>query len=97
MNHTATFIETKQGFRGDARLYRLSPPISQTDWDGESESHEYVIVSAIASAFDTMRDETYIFPADSEGNITSWGELDGSFQGEMDHEKALSNAGYTVA
>lgn len=96
MTKTATFIKAIDGFRGEARLYRMTPPLQEEDWDGEIETHEFVIVSAIMGAFDTMRDETYIFPADSEGNITSWLELDGSFQGEMDHVQALTNAGYTV-
>lgn len=40
--------------------------------------------------------ETFLFPADGKGNITSWGELDGSFRGAIDHEQALRNAGYVV-
>ncbi|MFF2631997.1 hypothetical protein ACFVR6_03850 [Microbacterium sp. NPDC058021] len=88
---TATLVRdvTKQnGARGEMRLYRLSPPLA--GW-------EFVVVSAVAAAFDTGRPETYIFPSSVNGGIAGWGELPGSFQGDMDHEAALSNAGYAVA
>lgn len=49
----------------------------------------YVVTSALDAAFDTMRPETYVFRSDSEGVITEWGELAGSFQGDMDHERAI--------
>jgi hypothetical protein len=53
-------------------------------------------VSAIPAAFDTGEPETYIFPADSEGAVLHYGELDGSYQGGMDKNKALADAGYTI-
>ena len=40
--------------------------------------------------------ETYIFPADEDGNVLDWGELEGSYRGGMDHEEALHNAGYEI-
>lgn len=58
------------------------------------EKTEHVVVSGCHAMFSGP--ETYIFPADSTGSITDWGELDGSFQGAIDHERALSDAGYTV-
>lgn len=67
---------------GDARLYQLSKPLTGND---------YVVVSGISNAWGT---ETYIFPADKSGEITSWGELEGSFRGAIDHAAALRGAGY---
>lgn len=82
---TATHIRTLSGFRGDARLYKLSEPL-----DGAS----FVIVSAVVAY---SGPETYIFPATEEGEISDYGEMDGSFRGGLDHEMALSMAGYEVA
>ena len=90
----ATFVRTlDEDFTGDARLYRLEPPITYPEW-GERETAEYVIVSAV-NAFYTGP-ETYIFAADENGNVLDWGELDGSFRGSCDHNAALSRAGYGV-
>lgn len=55
---------------------------------------EYVVVSASNVPFSGP--ETYIFAADEDGKIVRWTELDGSFRGELDHEKALRGAGYEV-
>jgi hypothetical protein len=83
---TATFVKDLTGFSGSAKLYRLDPPL-----DGE----RFVVVSAT----DVMRSgpETYIFPADAEGEVSSWGELAGSFRGGLDHAEALRGAGYEAS
>lgn len=73
------------GFRGDARVYHLSEPL-----DGA----EYVVVSAVVVPYSGP--ETYIFPADENGEIVDYGELDGSYRGGLDHELALAQAGYAV-
>lgn len=86
MPKTATLVRKLSGFNGDARLYRLSEP---------HDGHDLVIVSAVVVMFSGP--ETYIFPADESGEVTDWGEMDGSFRGELDHEQALSNAGYEVS
>lgn len=94
---TATFIKQMEGFRGDARFYKLSEPAS-VGWDAEKTT-DYVIVSAVVVAgfFDgDGGPETYIFPADGEGRITSWSEMEGSFQGGLDHTRALAGLGYIV-
>jgi hypothetical protein len=81
---------------GDARLYELDEPIAWSKWEGNEEVDyrtEFVVVSGIANSFST---ETYIFPANAYGKILSWLELDGSFRGSVDHERALENAGYEV-
>jgi hypothetical protein len=97
---TATFVRNIDGWRGDARLYKLSEPVTFSSWDDEGKIVEtqtsFVIVSAISCAFDTGRPETYIFPANEEGNPLNMEELDGSFRGDMDHKKALTDAGYTI-
>ncbi len=98
----ATESKNKQDdYSGDARLFRVDPPITYASYeevDGEYQEvkreTEYVIVSA---AYVMMSGpETYIFPSDSEGNVTSWSELEGSFQGSRDHARALEGAGYAV-
>ena len=91
----ATFIKRITSPSGATqRLYRLDPPINGNDWDGDAKGpFEYVVVSAVMATFSGP--ETYIFPADAEGNITDFGELDGSYRGGMSHEKALRDAGYT--
>lgn len=85
----ATHMKPVDGMRGDARLYRLDPPLA--DYDGDV--HEFVIVSAVVA---DSGPETYIFPADESGKITDWLEMPGSFKGALDHVAALANAGYEV-
>lgn len=90
-DRTATYLGTMDEFRGDARLYRLSPPLLR---DGKvMTTEEHVVVSAVVFA-DGL--ETYIFAADENGEITEWGELEGSFRGDLDHVRALKKAGYRV-
>ena len=72
-------------FTGEARLYRVDPPL-----DGNS----FVVVSATVAPYSGA--ETYIFPANEDGTVRSWLELDGSYRGGLDHDEALRRAGYTV-
>lgn len=84
---TATLVKSNlRDFRGSANLYRLDPPLSES---------EYVVVSA--SVVPYSGPETYIFPATEGGEIADGGELDGSYRGGLDHELALLNAGYVVS
>ncbi|GAA4762320.1 hypothetical protein [Microbacterium gilvum] len=95
----ATLVRKLRGsWSGDARLYRLEPPLPAQDWDGNETGGEYsqVIVSAVVVQY-TGKPETYIFPATADGEIASWNELPGSFQGDLDHAAALRGAGYEVA
>jgi hypothetical protein len=85
---TATEVKEKRRISGVGaawRLYALSEPL---------DGHSHVIVSANIVPYSGP--ETYIFGASTDGEIDDWCELDGSFRGGMDHEKALSNAGYEV-
>ena len=97
MAKTATFLRKLDNFKGNAQLYVLSEPVGwDYDWDTKQYAEEtnHVIVSAVVALYSGA--ETYIFPADKEGNILDWGELDGSFRGSLNHEAALRNAGYEV-
>jgi hypothetical protein len=80
--------------RGHWRHYRVSPPMKLSGWgDDGARTSEYVIVSAATTY---SGPETYIFLADEKGEITDWTECSGSFRGDLDHERALALAGYTI-
>jgi hypothetical protein len=96
---TAVLVRKLTDFRGDARLFRVDPPMPEveTDWDtgtGRVIYHEYVVVSAVVAMFSGP--ETYIFPATPDGEVVNFLELDGSYRGGLNHETALNNAGYAV-
>lgn len=86
---TATLIKHLNNFTGDARLYRLTGY-----GDDDRGTAEFVIVSAANVMFSGP--ETYIFPANDEGEVTDWREQEGSFRGGLDHTAALRGAGYEV-
>lgn len=79
-----------EGWKGLVRLYALSEPV-----EFDSLSVEYVVISAVV-AQDSNEPETYIFPADTEGNVLSWLEMPGSFKGGLNHEKAIEEAGWKL-
>lgn len=83
----ATLIKSNlPKFTGDARLYRVDPPLG---------GYTHVIVSATVVQFSGP--ETCIFGADlDEEDVVDWGELAGSFRGGLDHKYALQLAGYEV-
>ena len=88
---TATFVKRCEGMRGDARVYRLDPPMGEV---------EFVVVSAVmVETFFPAGEmpETYIFPADETGEILNFGELSGSQKGTLQHATALQSAGYEIA
>ncbi len=74
-------------------LYLLSEPVKFGRSDEEHNSH-YVLVSAVHVPGEGPG--TYIFPADKHGDIISWGELPGSYNGGLSHMKALRLAGYEL-
>ena len=65
-------------------LYELDPPL---------DGNLLVVVSKVHSR---LIHETYVFPANSYGDITDWAELQCSMRGEYSHEEVLAFAGYTV-
>lgn len=93
MGKTAYFMHRLHGgWHGEARLYRLSEPMTNAYEGEEPTSFNHVVVSTSSK----VRLETYIFPSDDEGNILNWLEQEGSFINYLDHEKALNNVGYEV-
>ena len=79
------------GFQGHAALYEIDKPVGY-DFDYEKDKNtkktKYVVVSAADPMFSGP--ETYIFPANKEGEIVDWGELNGSYKGGHDHDRALA-------
>ena len=90
----AKYVRTLDRWDGGAILYQLHPPIEWED-DGTKKHTRFVIVSATWVPF-VGGVETYIFPAGSDGEPLNMLELDGSFKGGWDQERALNNAGYDV-
>lgn len=91
---TATFVkDLSNKFTGRAFLFKISPPMKS--WSEKKfEYWRYVVVSAVVAPFSGP--ETYIFPADKEGNVDCWLELDGSQRGTMSHREVLEDLGYVV-
>lgn len=103
MTNTATFVRKLDGGWHDARLYELSEPIPvgwppfDDDEPDERPFTNFVIVSAIANAFDHGGPETLSFAADAEGNVLSWADGPGSQRGTTDHERVIRDAGWEIA
>jgi len=93
---TAKFIRDIEGWKSNAKLFKVTPKIEWDNLSGSKPKTEYVIVSAISFAFDTGQPETFIFPSDKEGNPLNMLELDGSSRGTTSHEEVLNNAGYKI-
>lgn len=75
--------DTEKGFDG-GRLWQIL-------W--ETEEGNFIVSSASVVQGEP---ETYLFPADPDGTIKDWLELDGSFKGDLDHERAIRQAGYEI-
>ena len=88
---TARFVRDV-GWQGDASLYKLSEPV-EYGWDCRGVT-SFVIVSAVNNQY---AHETYIFPATADGCALSMLEMTGSFQGDMDHARALRGLGFEVS
>lgn len=87
---TATLLRDDMGVgNSHKRYYRCNPAFPGPD------GLEFDCV-AVSAAMVMGEPETYIFGCDDRGKIILWSELDGSFKGGLDHELALSNAGYIV-
>jgi hypothetical protein len=92
---TATFVRTLRGFRGNAELFRLEPPLEGSRWPGETGTGRYAfVVASAARVFGAP--ETYMFGADEDGRILDWGELPPSQKGTLDIDAVWRDAGYAV-
>lgn len=90
MSKTATFLKkidlsVNHGYAVEQRVYVMSPPHDGAD---------FVLASAANAPY--TGPETYLFPCDADGDVTCWGELDGSYRGGLDCDEAIRNAGYKV-
>lgn len=90
---TATFVKDLGKGTGSQKLWPLSEPVT-AGYGEDNETTEYVVTSATIAM--SSGPETYIFASDAEGEITNWGEMTGSFRGELDHEHAIENAGWEI-
>ena len=92
----AHFVKKLDGWRGNAALYRVVPPMEQTAYglDGTTETtkHGHIVVSGVHHAW---AHETTGFPADSEGNTINMLDLFCT-RGTTNHRVALANAGYEL-
>lgn len=71
--------------RPGVALYALSEPVECTRW---------VVVSTATDI--GGEEETYIFPANREGEVTSWSELPGSTRGTSSHTEVLRAGGFEL-
>lgn len=68
-------------------------------WELKEDTPDGVVTSYVVTSsvfFCYTGSETLIFPSDEKGDITSFTDLEGSYRGGLDHEKALKNAGYEI-
>jgi hypothetical protein len=79
----AIFIKDFKTHFGNAKLYKMNPAY---------EGHDFVRASAANVPY--SGDEVYLFPSDEKGNISDFGELDGSYRGGLDFSKVIKDIGY---
>jgi len=96
---TATYVKELSGWKGDARLYRLSRavtyqvlPTAQNSPRHKATTKHVVVSSVMAFGFP----EVYIFPAHKDGTPINVLEMYGSRKGTLVHEVALSDAGWDI-
>lgn len=58
------------------------------------DGNKYVITSA--SDVGPSGPETYVFPSNEKGEIIDWGELPGSYRGDLVHKKCFEKIGYKI-
>lgn len=66
-------------------LFRMEPPYL---------GHEYIVASAANVPYSGA--EVYLFPADRDGEITDWVNLDGSERGTLNIDRVLHKIGYEI-
>lgn len=87
------------GAGGIGAVFEVDPPMTYlelSDDYGEDKPKltSFVWVSAVNVPFSGP--ETYIFACTKEGKVLDWLELEGSFRGALDIERALRGAGYEI-
>jgi hypothetical protein len=80
-------LKVKLGLKS---LIKLDAPFKIND-DGDTTL--YVVISTV-TVFGVV--ETFAFPANSDGMVTSYIELEGSMKGTGDHEEVISAMGITI-
>lgn len=86
----ATFVRDMPTIRTGAtqKLWKLTEPYTVRGWGDEpDQTTEYVITSAVNALFSGP--ETYVFPANKQGEVIDFCEIDGSFRGDLDHDRAI--------
>lgn len=91
---TRVIVDLPYDWEGEARLYRIDPPMSFIIGESRLSSTEYVVVSTAIT--EDEGPNTLIFPAKENGEVLDWLDLPGSFAGDLDFDKALRDAGYQV-
>lgn len=75
---TAEFVRSvREGFNGDARLFKLIEPIEYKKYNAGTKDvdvfkADHIIVSSVSNAW---AHETMAFPADENGEVLDWGAL----------------------
>lgn len=98
----AHLIAELDGYTGDARLYKVVPPLAgrpdySDDEPSEPETHDYVIVSKTVVQGLFGGAETYIFAADpTTWKVKNFSKMPGSLRGDFTHAEVLERLGYTI-
>ena len=95
----AVEIRKLKKWRGDARLYRLNPPIESTfdpwfrEGTDEADITEYIVISSVSSGW--YRSETMVFASTKSGKASD--DTHALFMSnEKNHEKVLKKMGYIL-
>jgi len=90
MEHTSTFVRKLEGWKGDAALYKVEPPVRYSNYDDDEHETDYVIASSVIALY--TGPETLVFPADQDGEAINMLEIGGG-RGPLNHQWALSTLG----
>ena len=95
MKSMVRYMRRLDDFRGDAALYELRPPLPWRTYDDDGQEVVRAARWVIASTSVALGSiETYLFAANSNGEIDSWGELDGSMKNCASHLDCFAKIGY---
>ena len=89
----AVFIKDLPNFAGTAKLWCLDTEYTYDNYRLTGSDRTQKTTYVVTSAADTLDrgPETFIFPADSEGEILSWIGLPGSLTDDLDHDRAIQD------